>query len=355
LLRYEVEVRLKERQAEGIVLKNMLIAVFVLAVLMCGFSGSAKAQTNCIIYTQFCPACGDPNHGYFNCVTEITILELCEVMTPACPPAAAGNETKSNCPTPSTPTAGSPICLATGNTYIKETDVRIPGLSGGLALTRTWNSIWPSTQAATQVGLFGPNWRSNFEERVFFGTDNYLKYARGDGGFWSFGFNGSSWSPAAPANVSATLTPGTSYWTLTFKNGEQREFDNLSGNLIAIIDRNGNTTQLSYDSVGRLVTVTDPASRHLYFSYGSGSYLVTGVTSDFGISTSYTYDTQGRLTQVTEPDSSTLSFQYDSNSNISAVLDSQGKTLEAHTYDSSGRGLTSSRAGGVEAVTVSYQ
>jgi len=74
-----------------------------------------------------------------------------------------------------------------------------------------------------------------------------------------------------------------------------------------------------------------------------------------GISTSYSYDSQNRLTQVTEPDSSTVSFQYNSQSLISAVLDSAGKTLEAHTYDSAGRGLTSSRANGVDAVTLSYQ
>jgi len=39
---------------------------------------------------------------------------------------------------------------------------------------------------------------------------------------------------------------------------------------------------------------------------------------------------------------------------ISAVRDSNGKVIEAHTYDSQGKGLTSSRAGGVDAVTISY-
>jgi YD repeat-containing protein len=215
--------------------------------------------------------------------------------------------------------------------------------------------MWPATQITYQIGLFGPNWRSTYEERVFVGSDNYMKYARSDGSFWSFGYDGALYRVAAPANVTATLVQGSTNWTLTFQNGEQRLFDNLSGSLIAIIDRNGNATQLSYDSLGRLITVTDPASRHLYFAYGNGaSYLVTNVTSDAGISLSYTYDSQGRLIQVTEPDQSTLSFQYDSNSFISAVLDSNGKILESHTYDSSGRGLTSARANGVDAVTITY-
>jgi YD repeat-containing protein len=155
----------------------------------------------------------------------------------------------------------------------------------------------------------------------------------------------------------ATLTADSALtqWTLTFQNGEQRIFSYTSGSLESIIDRNGNTTQLTYDGLNRLVTVADPGGRHLYFGYANNtSYLVTSVTSDVGLSLSYTYDSQGRLIQVTEPDLSTLSFAYDSNSLITSVTDSNGKILESHTYDSEGRGLTSSRANGVEAVTVSY-
>jgi hypothetical protein len=39
---------------------------------------------------------------------------------------------------------------------------------------------------------------------------------------------------------------------------------------------------------------------------------------------------------------------------ITTVKDSQGKILESHTYDALGRGLTSSRANGVDAVSVTY-
>lgn len=339
--------------------------LLLLAVLQCAFSSRVSAQVgnncpswvSCGYYSLWNMVC-EPQLplGAFNCRgLGLTWQVICEMESYRCPPAAGAQETHCDC----SGSAGAPISLANGNTYIKEADVRLPGLSGGLTLVRTWNSIWPSTQTAYQTGIFGPNWRSNFEERVFLGSDNYMKYARGDGSFWSFGWGtptGAGWSVAAPANVIATLVQGASYWTITFQNGEQRHFDNHSGNLIAIIDRNGNTTQLSYDAGGRLATVMDAASRHLYFAYGTGSFnlLVTGVTSDVGISLSYAYDTQGRLTTVTNPDLSTLSFQYDSHSLISSVTDSNGKVLEAHTYDSSMRGLTSSRANGVDAVTISY-
>jgi len=258
--------------------------------------------------------------------------------------------------------AGLPINLANGNTYIEQTDLNIPGLAGGLSLVRTWDSKVSSVQGSSSVGIFGPHWRSTYEERIFVGGDGYYKYARGNGSVWSFGYAGSpgadnfKYQAVSPLNGGggATLMITPSSWPITFGNGEQRFFDTSSGNLVSIVDRNGNKTQLSYDSSGRLSSVTDPAGRHLYFNYPASGSLVTSVTSDAGITLSYSYDTQGRLTQVIKPDRSTLSFTYDGNSMITAVTDSQGKILESHTYDSQGRGLSSSRAGGVESLTISY-
>ncbi len=332
-------------------MRTKIFAQFLIsAILLCVSSLAAKAQIPQGCATWAGNGVGGALPGWFDCQSEGPTLFVCRVMTSQCAPAAAASETCPFCPA-----AGSPISLATGNTYIEQTDVRIPGLANGLTLVRTWNSKWPVTQSAFQTGLFGPNWRSNFEERIFAGSDNYIKYARGDGSFWSFGSGGAGWTVAAPANVAALLTLDASYWTLTFQNGEKKLFDRVTGSLTSVIDRNGNTTQLTYDALNRLATVTDPAGRHLNFSYANASsYLVTAVTSDVGLSLSYSYDSQGRLIQVTKPDLSTISFQYNNQSLITAVLDSNGTVLESHTYDSSGRGLTSSRAGGVDAVTVSY-
>ena len=256
------------------------------------------------------------------------------------------------------PIGGKPIDLATGDVFIVQNDLRVPGLAGGLSLTRTWNSLWPQAESALQVGLFGLNWRSTYEERVFLDSDGFVKYSRGDGDFWTFVWSaGTTYSVAAPAKVVATLSLDSNYtqWTIAFQNGEKRTFSFLAGSLTSIIDRNGNTTQLTYDSSNRLVTVADPGGRHLYLGYqNNSSYLVTSVTSDVGISLSYAYDSQKRLTQVTQPDLTTLSFTFDSNSRVTAVTDSAGKVLESHTYDSQGRGLTSARANGVEAITVTY-
>jgi YD repeat-containing protein len=222
-----------------------------------------------------------------------------------------------------------------------------------VTLERTWNSTWPTTQSGSQVGMFGPNWRSSYEERVF-KDSNYLKYSRSDGSFWSF--PSSTGAIVAPANAGVTIASGSSYWTITFKNGETRLFSNTSGSMAAVIDRNGNATRMGYDALNRLITVTDAAGRSLQFNYANTLFpnQVTSVTSSVGITTSYNYDNQGRLIQATKPDQTYVTFQYNDQSLITAVLDSAGKILESHTYDASGRGLTSSRANGVEAITMTY-
>lgn len=272
-------------------------AFFCGALLFCIMSGrtAAQAGANCNIPVSYW-SWETPPPDVFGCLSVgVMGANPCEQRNAACPPLAGPQEVCLAC---ALAAAGFPIDLMTGNTYIVETDIRIPGLGGGLALVRTWNSRWPSTQSALQIGLFGPNWRSNFEERIFVGSDHYMKHGRGDGSFWSFGHNTNTgnWSLAAPANVTASLALGSTYWAITFQNGEQRLFSVATGKLASIIDRNGNTTQLTYDSLGRLTTFTDPASRHLTFTYGNGSsYLVTSVTSDAGPSLSYSYDSQGRL------------------------------------------------------------
>ena len=343
--------------------KKILVAVVLCIAFLCLLGNRAVAQsTNCLtISYAYCTSMtlySGPDAGCqpplpanaFNCVADQFDGVYCQVLVDSC------NVPRRWCPTcgQGGASAGNPINLTNGNTYIQETDIKLAGLGGGLNLVRTWNSMIPSDEIAYQSGMFGLQWRSTYEERVFSGSGEAsgdIGYLQSDGGIWYF-YNGSL---VSPKNEYATLSGNGSTWTITFHDGSKKIFSNTSGSLTSIVDRNGNITNLTYDLAGRLTTVTDPASRHLYFTYQNGSsLLVTSVTSDFGVSTSYSYDSQGRLTQVTEPDQSTLSFQYNSQSLISSVLDSNGVVLESHTYDSLGRGLTSSRANGVDAVTVSY-
>ena len=317
------------------------------------------AQNNCYlpvacsVYNQLDPKCVPTPPATAQMYTVAPWTSNGTVKGPACAPGP--NDCSEQC--------SNPIDLADGNARIVQTDIKLPGLGGGLSLVRTWNSIWPGATGASAVGMFGVNWSSTFDEAVLVGGDGYMKYSRSAGNVWSMGFtnwdgNGNpQFIVAGRGSQSTTLTQAPTNWTLVLPNGETRVFDGTSGKLLSIADRNGNITSLTYDSSFRLVTVKDPASRHLYFSYASPtSFLVTGVTSDFGVSLSYSYDVLGRLIQYTKPDNTTVSFQYsDNNPNlITAVLDSEGKLLEAHTYNACAQGTGASRANGVESVTVSY-
>jgi YD repeat-containing protein len=217
-----------------------------------------------------------------------------------------------------------------------------------------------------------------------------MKYGRGEGDFWSLGYSGGSsdgvvekYQVAAPAMIAgsgaggggATLvrdssTATSTYtppWTFTFSNGEQRIFDATTGNLLSIVDRNGNTTTINYDAQNRIRSVADPAGHTLTFNYsdavnpGQVTSIGDGCTTCPGGSTIATYqyfqDGTARLQKVTYADGSSVTFQYNdpsSNLLISAVVDGAGKVLEAHSYDANARGVTSSQAQGVNAVTVSY-
>lgn len=324
---------------------------------------SAYAQSSCVqvappvsqCNTHFTWNTGEtfwPRSAKCTCAAEPSSYQDCWVLNAVCAPAPT-----KKCPW----CGGQPIDFASGDTYFTQVDVKIPGLGGGLTLTRTWNSV-SAGGSSPSAGMFGPGWTSNFEEGVYIGSDGYMKESLSSGDVNSFGFSGiangsSQFLMAGRGAQNSVLTQGSSNWTVVLPNGDQKIFDGTSGKLLSITDRNGNLTQLSYDSSFRLVTVTDPASRHLYFSYLSpSSYLVTSVASDFGVSLSYTYDTLGRLAYYTKPDNTTVSFQYNDQNAflITAMLDSNGKILESHTYNSCGQGLTSSRANGVELITLNY-
>jgi RHS repeat-associated protein len=256
--------------------------------------------------------------------------------------------------------AGSPINVMTGDVSIQHADYALPGLGGGMHLLRTWNSEWQQINPFTVAGMFGNNWQSNYEEHLTSPNPSIVTYWRGDGNVWTFSLNSTaqSYSVTSPPNQYATLTlnSNTGQYVIVFADGTQKTFDQ-NGFLLALLDRNGNQTALTYDQASRLIQVTDPGGRSISFSYSdpSNSGQATSVQDAFGVVATYLYDSDSRLTTVTYADGSTLNFTYDPNTSmILSVTDAQGKVLEEHTYDSILRGLTSARANGVDALSVSY-
>ena len=257
--------------------------------------------------------------------------------------------------------AGLPINLGTGDVWITKTDYSVPGLAGGLTVTRTWNSLWqyikptsPAPSPVFQVGMFGKGWISDLEERlqILDANANQVKYWRADGNGWIFGSNGGGlYSILNPGDAHAILNfdSNAQLYTMTFPDGTTKTFDN-NGYLLSWKDRNGNATTITR-SGAQVTQVTAPGGQSVGFTYGSG--LVTSAQDSVGTVATYNYSGT-LLTSVTYPDGSAVQYGYDGNSSIVSVLDAQGKTLETHSYDSQGHGLTSAKANGVEIVSVQY-
>lgn len=133
-------------------IKKKLALTFLALLFSLLYCDSSVAQSgstcmvpvSCAIYS-FSSGCQPPlPPGATNCWTSGPFSLVCQIPGQCPPPTAAEETTCDPCASAKgRPSAGAPISLATGNTYIQQTDIRIPGLGGGLTLARTWNSKWP--------------------------------------------------------------------------------------------------------------------------------------------------------------------------------------------------------------------
>jgi RHS repeat-associated protein len=175
---------------------------------------------------------------------------------------------------------------------------------------------------------------------------------------------GSKFAYTYDANHDLLTTPaggGQPASTLTYDS---------SGRLVSVTDANGHTTAISNDVAGQKQVVTDALglkttiytyddlgniagldviaggnTTSVRTTYDSGSHPLS-YTDALGHTTTTTYDTAGNATQTTDAFGSTTGYVYDPSGALLFVIDSTGKTVESHTYDTSGNLLTVNRADG---------
>ena len=301
-----------------------------------------------VTYHMELKTCWDGGEGPYDCNYADFDLTILPVQTgpPYCPVGSNG------CPVGS---GGKPINFSTGDVSITATDYSVPGLGGGLAVTRTWNSQWLQGAPPSPSGMFGLGWTSNFEEKLQVITSSNVQYWRGDGNFWFFQyFSGSgTYELIAPSTAHATLVYDSGQYTIMFQDGTNKVFNN-GGYLLSQSDRNGNTTTLSYDTSQRISGITGAGGQSVSFTYESPTSNLVYQIYD-SVRTIATYYYSGNLlTGVVYPDSSALNYTYDGSDNISSVSDANSSILESHTYDSQNRGTLSAAADNVAKVTVDY-
>ncbi|HQZ81978.1 MAG TPA: RHS repeat-associated core domain-containing protein [Pyrinomonadaceae bacterium] len=247
---------------------------------------------------------------------------------------------------------GQPINVTNGNMWIEQSDYLLPGKGPRIEITRFYNSIRQSS------GLFGFGWTTRYDRRIEpFPDDKVIRLVEPDGRAYYFGRELTnipfrSFSPDMAADI--VKNPDGTY-SLT-KKGEIFRFSQ-GGALLWEKDNAGNQSNLTYDTAGRLSSITDPAGRVLNITLNPNGN-VSQIADTTGIVATYAYVTGTSLLEtVTYGDSSKLKFTYvtvGAKTIISTVKDALDNILESHSFDSQGRATTSVKDGNAESYSINY-
>jgi RHS repeat-associated protein len=105
-------------------------------------------------------------------------------------------------------------------------------------------------------------------------------------------------------------------------------------------------TTVSYDTRGRVSTISQGSNRRTTLAYNPNGYLQS-ITNPLGQVKRFSYDSVGRITQETLPDTRVIGYSYDINGNLASVTPPGGLP---HTFLSNGFDLISRYA----APTISF-
>ena len=249
-----------------------------------------------------------------------------------------------------------PVDHSTGIKFETVTDVSWGGARGGITLSRYYSS---DNSAQAIIGRFGRGWKDSYDVRL---TGNWVVGGAGrvvmpdeqTGRLFSYARTDSDGSLVFTSTATVSqlgdvvrrLTDGTLVYRKA--EGNVMRFD-TGGRMTALVDRNGNTTVLSY-SGSRLTQITDPVGRSLTIGYDANDRIST-ITDPINRTWHYTYDPSvafGILGTVTDPLDGVTRYSY-TGLRLSSITDPRGNFAKRITYDSAGRAISQQFAdGGIE-------
>lgn len=165
-------------------------------------------------------------------------------------------------------------------------------------------------------------------------------------------------SPNAVASDSADIVTQSSDGSWIYRRADDDVvlgFD-AKGALRTAVARGGLTTTYSYESAGRLSSVSNGFGRTITFAYGNTG-LLNAITTPSGRVIGYTYDALGRLVSVAYPDGSTRGYLYESASfpyALTGIIDESGVRFATFSYDGLGRAISTEHSSGVARYQISY-
>lgn len=242
--------------------------------------------------------------------------------------------------------AGDPINPATGNAYEVLNDYVGRG-PFPLVLTRFYNS------QSLANGSMGANWSHSYSANIVPLSPTVVLVVKNSQKILTFTLNGGAW--ISSANINSHLVQTASGWVYTTGDDNVETYD-VTGKLLSIATRSGQTQTLNYDSHGRLADVRDSYGRALTFFYDDSNRVVK-ITNPAGRSYSYTYDAENNLASVTGPDGKGQTYLYEIPAfphALTGLIDENGVRYVTITYNASGLAVSTQLAGGVNGVSLSY-
>jgi YD repeat-containing protein len=221
------------------------------------------------------------------------------------------------------------------------------------------STVKPPTPPEVPVGSaasssFGPLWKSNFHRKLIVWANNTrASVSRGDGTVLYF--DGSSGTFVAAGNSSHKLSAVSGGFLLTDTKSATIESYDTAGKLVSISSASGSVLTFNYGENSQLVNVQSTDGRMVKFTY-TGEVITKITAPDQGTIVA-AYDTQKNLTSLTWQDGKVLGFLYEDPNHwwaLTGKVDENNSRLATFAYDASGRAISSERAAGVGKATVSY-
>ncbi|MFS8202679.1 DUF6531 domain-containing protein [Streptomyces sp. CWNU-52B] len=249
---------------------------------------------------------------------------------------------------------GDPVDVATGQMFLAETDVVLPGALP-LALSRRAASGYHTGW------WFGPSWASTIDQRLEVDGEGVV-FVTEDGMLLAY---------PHPTGRSAPVLPEAGpRWPLTRDDDGYRIDDPLTGHarhfalladgiapLTRIVDRNSNTITFDYDEQGAPLTVRHSGGYHLALATEEGrvtALSLVGGNEDGSDAVLKRYGyTDGNLTEIINSSGLPRKFGYDRRLRVADWTDSN-RSRYAYTYDEHDRCLTQGGDAGHVSGTFAY-
>lgn len=224
---------------------------------------------------------------------------------------------------------GNPVVASNGNKFQVEPD--FSGSDGVPSFIRYYNSI-----IGNDVGI-GIGWSHSYSNRLEFPVEGVVYAQRPDGKYWILRKTNGVYVGDADVPFSLVEEVGIGF-TLTWPDGRVEHYSD-AGWPLSQTDTLGRTTSFSYNSSGRLASVTGPYGHVLSFTYLTADpYRVNYVTEPNGSRIYLAYDSSKHLTQASYPvasGSATRVYSY-SNGLLTGITNELGVAYAAFAYDING-------------------